>query len=104
MCSRSFTRFKLRFTIVPEADSGACLRRVCGGGQTMASGGRAAAPSAEFDVRDQIIACKRKLAPRLEALQRAFADVRDHIRRAVDKIRSDVAVGRAVVPALDYRD
>jgi Protein of unknown function (DUF1479) len=70
----------------------------------MASGGRAAAPGAEFDVRDQIIAFKRKLAPRLEALQRAFADVRDHIRRAVDKIRSDVAAGRAVVPELDYRD
>jgi hypothetical protein len=33
----------------------------------MAIGGRAAAVGAEFDVRDQIIAFKRKLAPRREA-------------------------------------
>ncbi len=46
----------------------------------MAIGGRAAAAAAEFDVRDQVIAFKRKLAPRREALQRAFADVRDHVR------------------------
>ncbi len=70
----------------------------------MAIGGSAAAAAAEFDVRDQIIAFKRKLAPRREALQRAFADVKDHVRRAVDIIRSDVAAGRAVVPQLDYRD
>jgi hypothetical protein len=70
----------------------------------MAIGGRAAAATAEFDVRDRIIAFKRKLAPRREALQRAFADVKDHVRRAVDKIRSEVAAGRAVVPELDYRE
>jgi hypothetical protein len=70
----------------------------------MATGGSAAAPGAEFDVRDQITAFKRKLAPRREALQRAFADVKDHVRRAVDKIRSEVAAGRSVVPELNYRD
>src|SRR5260370_39888918 len=70
----------------------------------MAIGGRAAAVGAEFDVRDQIIAFKRKLAPRREALKRAYADVRDHVRRAVDIIRKEVAVGRAVVTELDYRD
>ena len=37
----------------------------------MATGGRAAA---EFDVRDQIVAFKRKLAPRREAVKRAYAD------------------------------
>jgi hypothetical protein len=69
----------------------------------MAIGGSAAAPG-EFDVRDRIVAFKRKLAPRREALQRAFADVKDHVRRAVDKIRSEVAAGRGVVPELNYRD
>ena len=70
----------------------------------MAIGGRAAAVGAEFDVRDQIIAFKRKLAPRREALQRAYADMKDHVTRAVDIIRKEVAAGRAVVPELDYRD
>ena len=59
---------------------------------------------AQFDVTNQIIAFKRKLAPRREALKRAYADVKDHIRRAVESIRSDIDAGRAVVPELDYRD
>lgn len=63
----------------------------------------AAAASAEFDVRDRIIAFKRSLAPRREALQRAFAEVTSHIRRAVDTVRSDSAAGRPVVPELQYR-
>ena len=70
----------------------------------MAIAGRAAAAGADFDVRDQIIAFKRKLAPRREALQRAYADVKDHVTRAVDIIRTEVSAGRAVVPELDYRD
>jgi hypothetical protein len=70
----------------------------------MAIAGRAAAAGADFNVRDQIIAFKRKLAPRREALQRACADVKDHVTRAVDIIRTEVAAGRAVVPELDYRD
>ena len=70
----------------------------------MAIGGRAAAAGADFDVRDQIIAFKRKLAPRREALQRAYADVKDHVTRAVDIVRTEVAAGRAVVPELDFRD
>jgi Gig2-like len=68
------------------------------------SGSAAAAPGPEFDVRDQIVAFKRKLAPRRAALQRAFAGVKDHITRAVDIIRTEVAAGRPVVPELDYRD
>src|ERR1700730_12583108 len=70
----------------------------------MASGGSAAAAGVEFDVRDQIIAFKRKLAPRREALKRAYASVKDHVSRAVDTIRQEVAAGRAVVPELNYSD
>src|ERR1700731_5317760 len=70
----------------------------------MATGGRAPVAGAEVDVRGQIIALKRALAPRREALQRAYAEVRDHVRRAVDIVRRDVAAGRAVVPELEYRD
>ena len=36
----------------------------------------------EVDVRDQIIAFKRKLAPNRERLRQAFADVKDHVSRA----------------------
>src|SRR5258708_15920871 len=70
----------------------------------MATGGSAAAAGPEFDVRDQVIAFKRKLAPRRDALKRAYADVRDHVTRAVDTIRKEVAAGRAVVPELTYSD
>jgi hypothetical protein len=70
----------------------------------MATGGRAAAGGTDFDVSDQIIAFKRKLAPRREALQRAYASVKDHISRAVDIIHNEVAAGHPVVPELDYRD
>jgi Protein of unknown function (DUF1479) len=59
---------------------------------------------AKVDVRDQIIAFKRKLAPRRDALKRAYADAKDYVRRAADIILSQVAAGRAVVPELEYRD
>ena len=58
----------------------------------------------EVDVRDQIIAFKRTLAPNRERLKRAYADVKDHVSRAGDSILRDVAAGRPVVPELDYRD
>jgi hypothetical protein len=58
----------------------------------------------KFDVTNQIVAFKRKMAPRGEALQRAFADVKDHISRAADQIRADTAAGRPVVPEVAYRD
>ena len=57
-----------------------------------------------FNVADQIVAFKRSLAPRREALKRAFGEVTDHVRRAVDAIRADVARGRPVVPEIDYGD
>jgi len=59
---------------------------------------------AQLDVSNQIVAFKRKMATRREALQRAYGEVRDHVRRAVDKIAADVAAGRGVVPELEYRD
>jgi hypothetical protein len=70
----------------------------------MAIGGGATAPGAEVDVRDQIVAFKRKLAPRREALKRAYADVKDHVRQAVDLVLREAAAGRTVVPELHYRD
>ena len=68
----------------------------------MAIGG--AAEGAEVDVRDQITAFKRKLAPRREVLNRAYEDVRDYVKRAVDIVLREVAAGRAVVPELNYPD
>jgi len=70
----------------------------------MAIGGRGAAVRAEVDVRDQITAFKRKLAPRREVLKRAYKDVRDYVKRAVDIVLREVAAGRAVVPELNYPD
>jgi hypothetical protein len=57
-----------------------------------------------LDVREQIIAFKRSLAPHRERLKQAFADVKDHVSRAGDAILREVAGGRPVVPELDYRD
>ena len=57
-----------------------------------------------FDVTDEIVAFKRAMKPRREALQRAFGEVRDHVARAADAIRADAAAGRPVVPEVDYRD
>ena len=58
----------------------------------------------EVNVRDQIVAFKRALAPNRERLKRAYAEVKDHVSRSADRILSDVAGGRPVVPELDYRD
>jgi hypothetical protein len=57
-----------------------------------------------LDVRDQIIAFKRRLAPNRERLKAAFLGVTDHVSRAADNIRREVAGGRTVVPELSYRD
>jgi hypothetical protein len=57
-----------------------------------------------FDVTNQIVAFKRSMAPRSETLKRAFAKVKDHVRRAVDAIRKDMDAGRPVVPEVAYRD
>jgi hypothetical protein len=44
------------------------------------------------------------MAPRREALKRAYAGVTDFVRRAADTIRTDVAAGRDVVPEIHYHD
>lgn len=60
--------------------------------------------SEPIDVPARIAAFKRALAPRREALTRAFAEVRDHVRRAVDAIQADTAAGRPVIPEIAWRD
>ena len=57
-----------------------------------------------MDVRDEIAAFKRHLAPRRDALKRAFAEVRSHVQRAVDGITAEAAAGRAVIPEIAYQD
>jgi len=59
---------------------------------------------AALDVSDQIAAFKRSVAPRRGALERAFVDVKDHVRRAADAIGAHVAADRPVVPEIDYSD
>src|SRR4051794_1138030 len=56
-----------------------------------------------FDVTDRIVAFKRAMAPRRDALVRAFAEVRDQVSHAVDAILTDTAAGRQVVPEIKYR-
>jgi hypothetical protein len=55
-------------------------------------------------VAEQIVAFKRSMAPRREATSRAFDEVRDHVRRAVDAILEQIAAGRSVVPEVDFRE
>ena len=55
-----------------------------------------------LDVTGQIIAFKRSLAPRREALGRAFAEVTANIQREVDSIRAATAAGRPVIPEIGY--
>ena len=57
-----------------------------------------------FDVADKIVAFKRAMAPRRQALSKAFGEVRDHVKRAAEKIQADAAAGRQVVPEVQYAD
>ena len=56
------------------------------------------------DVTGRIAAFKRSLASRRSALERAFREVKDDVRRAAEAIRKDEAAGKPVVPELEYRD
>lgn len=56
------------------------------------------------DVSGQIVSFKRQLAPRRTELKRAFAEVREHVARAVERIRDDDARGRPTIPELAYAD
>jgi hypothetical protein len=58
----------------------------------------------EFDVKDQIVAFKRRMATRHDVLKRAYQGARDQVSRAADRIRSDAAAGRPTIPELTYRD
>ncbi len=55
------------------------------------------------DVTDRIVAFKRSLAPARDDLRRAYLEVKDHVRRAVDRLLSDSTAGRPVVPEVQYR-
>lgn len=57
----------------------------------------------EFDVKDKVVAFKRAMAGRGDAIKSAFCDVRDHVRRRADAIQADNAAGRAVIPEIHYR-
>ena len=41
-----------------------------------------------IEVADRIVAFKRSMAPRREALKHAFGEVKDHVGRAADATRS----------------
>lgn len=53
---------------------------------------------------DRIVAFKRSLAKERHSLSRAYLEVRDHVRRAADRILSDSAAGRPVIPEVEHRD
>jgi len=57
-----------------------------------------------INVSDRIVDFKRKMAPRRDALKRAYASVTDHIRRATEIIHTEVAAGRPVIPEVEYAD
>ena len=60
--------------------------------------------TAEFDVGDQIVAFKKKMAPLRDVLKRAYGEAKDAVSRAADKLRTDNAAGRPTIPEIDYRD
>ena len=63
-----------------------------------------AAREQTFDVKDQIVAFKRQMTGRRDALKAAYDDVRDHVRRRAEVIQTNRAAGKPVVPEIDYRD
>jgi hypothetical protein len=73
-------------------------------GRTIGEQEMQAATQQEFDVKDQVVTFKRRMAGRREALKAAFEDVRDHVRRRADAIQADSAAGRSVIPEIDYSD
>ena len=63
-----------------------------------------AATTTEFDVSNEIVAFKKAMAPKREALKRAYADVKDAVSRAADTIRAETAAGRPAIPEIPYAD
>src|SRR5690349_10129967 len=57
-----------------------------------------------IDVTDRIVEFKRKMSPRRDALNRAYASITDHVRRASEVILTEVAAGRPVIPEVEYAD
>jgi hypothetical protein len=57
-----------------------------------------------FEVQDQIVAFKQRMAPRRDLLKRAFDEAKDYVRRAADRVRADTDAGRPTIPEIAYRD
>ena len=56
------------------------------------------------DVNEAIVAFKEKMADRNGTLKRAFGEIRDHVRREVDELKTASAAGRGVIPEIAYTD
>ena len=59
-------------------------------------------PAPPLDKSADIVAFKRSLAPRKAALDKAFAEITDHVKREVDAIRAKAAAGQPVIPEIAY--
>lgn len=57
-----------------------------------------------FDVSGEIVAFKKMMAPRRDALKRAFADVRDAVSRTAETIQRETAAGRPTIPEIAFAD
>ena len=57
-----------------------------------------------FNVQSEIVAFKKRMAPRRDLLKKAFGETRDFVTRAADSIRTKTAAGQSVVPEIDYRN
>jgi hypothetical protein len=55
-------------------------------------------------VQNEIIAFKKRMAPRRDLLKRAFAEAKDYVSRAADRVRADNDAGRPTIPEITYRD
>ena len=63
-----------------------------------------AGTASDIDVGAEIVAFKRKMAPRRAALKRAYEDARAFVSRAAEEIRKADAAGRPTVPEIGYAD
>jgi hypothetical protein len=57
----------------------------------------------DHDVTAQIVAFKKKMAPRQATLKKAFGETKDAVSRAADRIQKDTAAGRPTIPEIDFK-
>ena len=53
-------------------------------------------------VTDAIVTTKSQLRDQMPGYRETFAEVRDHVRREVEEVRTANAAGRSVIPELDF--